>query len=85
MTMILALPATNGAVLVGDTRKWFADGSHADGHPKLAKFADGLVTGSGSEPLLDHVAAHSGRRIWAETRHACRSYSGSWDTKRRAS
>jgi hypothetical protein len=66
MTMVLALPATDGAVLVSDTRKWFRDGSHVDGHPKLVRYLDGLVTGSGSAKLLDHVAVHSGRRMRAE-------------------
>lgn len=64
--MILALPATDGAVLVSDTRKWFRDGTYVDGHRKLADCVDGLVTGTGSGRLLDHVTAHSGRRIRAE-------------------
>jgi hypothetical protein len=66
MTLILALPAVDGAVLVSDTRKWFADGSHVDGHAKIARYAEGLVTGSGAGRLLDRVAAHSGGRVRSE-------------------
>ena len=66
MTLILALPAVDGAVLVSDTRKWFVDGSHVDGHAKIARYAEGLVTGSGSGRLLDQVAAHSGHRMRSE-------------------
>jgi hypothetical protein len=66
VTLILALPAMDGAALVSDTRKWFRDGSYIDGHPKLACCRDGLVTGSGSARLLDHVAAHSSRRLHSE-------------------
>ena len=57
MTLILALPAADGVALVSDTRKWLRTGSHVDGHQKLVKSRSGLVTGTGSGQLLDHVAA----------------------------
>ena len=48
MTLVLALPATDGVALVSDTRKWFRTGGYVDGHRKLVSSRDGLVTGTGS-------------------------------------
>ena len=56
MTLVLALPATDGVALVSDTRKWLRSGSYIDGHRKLIASRDGFVTGTGSGQLLDRVA-----------------------------
>jgi hypothetical protein len=65
MTLVLALPATDGVALVSDTRKWFRTGGYIDGHHKLVLSRDGLVTGAGSGQLLDDVARQSGERTFA--------------------
>lgn len=66
MTLILALPATDGVALVSDTRKWLRTGPYLDGHPKLVAGRDGLVTGTGSARLLDHVAGLAPHLVFAE-------------------
>ncbi len=65
MTLILALPATDGVALVSDTRKWFRAGYYVDGHCKLVASRDGLITGTGSGQLLDYVAEHAPDREFA--------------------
>jgi hypothetical protein len=65
MTLVLALPATDGVALVSDTRKWFRTGGYVDGHRKLFSSRDGLVTGTGSGQLLDDVVRRSGEQTFA--------------------
>jgi hypothetical protein len=66
MTLILALPATDGVALVTDTRKWFRVGGYVDGHHKLVSSRDGLVTGAGSGQLLDDVAEQARHGVFPE-------------------
>jgi hypothetical protein len=66
MTLVVAFRATDGVALMSDTRKWLRSGSYVDGHQKLVRSLDGLITGAGSGQLLDHVSAHVGRRLRAE-------------------
>ncbi|MBN1320518.1 MAG: hypothetical protein JXA87_06730 [Thermoleophilia bacterium] len=66
MTLILALPATDGVALVSDTRKWLRNGSYIDAHHKMVSTCDGLVTGAGSGQLLDYVAKHATDRVFPE-------------------
>lgn len=65
MTLVLALPASDGVALVSDTRKWFRTGGHTDGHHKLVSSRDGLLTGTGSGQLLDYVAAQASDRFFS--------------------
>lgn len=84
MTLILALPATDGVALVSNTRKWLRSGSYVDGHQKLVSSRSGLLTGSGSGCLLDHVAAHASQRTYPEVvlLIAQAAASGAWQGER---
>ncbi len=66
MTLVVAFRATDGVALMSDTRKWLRSGSYVDGHQKLVRSLDGLITGAGSGQLLDYVAAHAQRRLRPE-------------------
>jgi len=66
MTLVLAFPATDGVALLTDTRKWLPGGRYVDGHQKLVRCWDGLLTGSGSGDLLDFVAERSSCRLGME-------------------
>jgi hypothetical protein len=64
MTLVLSFTCTDGVAILSDTRKWLraAQVPFVDGHAKVVRTGDGLLTGYGCGELLDEVAGLAGGR-----------------------